>query len=157
MPRPPIERQIHFMPVSTVFKPAGIPKREIEEIVLTLDEFESVRLADWEGLYQENAASVMNISRQTFGLILAGARRKIADCILHGKALRIEGGTVRFAERRFACDSCGHEWPVPEGTMRSGPCPACGDASPRRSDHECTGGRVQDGFRRRRECRSKPE
>jgi predicted DNA-binding protein (UPF0251 family) len=59
-------------------------------LTVTLDEFEAVRLADYEGLYQEDGARRMKISRATFGRILAGAHRKIAECLVKGKALRIE-------------------------------------------------------------------
>jgi len=67
----------------------------LEEVNLTLDELETVRLADLEGLYQEDAAKKMNISRQTFGNIINSAHKKIADVLLHAKALKIEGGVVR--------------------------------------------------------------
>jgi len=59
------------------------------------DELEAVRLADFEELYQEDAAKKMNISRQTFGNIINSAHKKIADVLLHGKALKIEGGIVK--------------------------------------------------------------
>jgi len=66
----------------------------LEEINLTLDELEAIRLADLEGLYQEDAAKKMNISRQTFGNIINSAHKKIADALLNAKALKIEGGTI---------------------------------------------------------------
>ncbi len=66
----------------------------LEEVNLTLDELEAVRLADFDGLYQEDAAKKMNISRQTFGSIIEKAHKKIADVLLNAKALKIEGGTV---------------------------------------------------------------
>jgi predicted DNA-binding protein (UPF0251 family) len=69
----------------------------LEEVNLALDELEAVRLADLEGLYQENAAKKMNISRQTFGNIIERAHRKIADVLLNAKALKIEGGIVKRA------------------------------------------------------------
>ena len=69
----------------------------LEEVNLTLDELEAVRLADFDGLYQEDAAKKMNISRQTFGNIVNAAHKKIADVLLHGKALKIEGGKVKKA------------------------------------------------------------
>jgi predicted DNA-binding protein (UPF0251 family) len=72
------------------FKPRGIPLCELEEVVLRADEVESVRLADWKGLYQETASGKMRISRQTFGRIIESAHRKIADALLNGKALRID-------------------------------------------------------------------
>ena len=66
----------------------------LEEVNLTLDELEAIRLADLSELYQEDAAKKMNISRQTFGNIINSAHKKIADALLNAKALKIEGGTV---------------------------------------------------------------
>ena len=66
----------------------------LEEVNLTLDELEAVRLADLAELYQEDAAKKMNVSRQTFGNIINSAHKKIADALLNAKALKIEGGTV---------------------------------------------------------------
>ena len=94
MPRPCCLRHIDVLPCSVYFKPAGIPVRQLEEVVLTLDELETLRLADLEGLYQEQAAEKMKISRPTFSRIVAQARRKVADALIHGKALRLEGGAV---------------------------------------------------------------
>jgi predicted DNA-binding protein (UPF0251 family) len=70
---------------------------ELQCIELTVDEFEAIRLADCERLYQEQAAERMNVSRPTFGRILDAARAKVADAIVHGKALLIEGGSVKIA------------------------------------------------------------
>lgn len=67
---------------------------EIDEVVMSLDEFEAVRLADLERLYQEKAAEQMGVSRPTFSRIIDVARHKMADAIVHGKALRIEGGPI---------------------------------------------------------------
>ena len=72
----------------------------LEEVNLTLDELEAIRLADLEELYQENAAKKMGISRQTFGNIINSAHKKIADVLLHAKALKIEGGVVEMAQRQ---------------------------------------------------------
>jgi len=77
-----------------VFKPAGVPMTALDEVVLTLDEFEAVRLADLELLYQEQAAVQMDVSRTTLARILEAAHRKVADALVHGKALRIQGGPV---------------------------------------------------------------
>jgi uncharacterized protein len=94
MPRPCCMRQIGFVPDVIYFKPAGIPLRELEEIVVALDELEALRLADLQGLYQEQAAEKMKISRPTFSRIVEEARRKVAEALIHGKALRMEGGAV---------------------------------------------------------------
>ena len=83
-------------PAAIIFKPAGVSVLELEVVVMTLDEFEALRLSDLEGLYQEQAAAQMNVSRATFGRILRSAHRKVADAIVHGKAMRIEGGPVQL-------------------------------------------------------------
>jgi predicted DNA-binding protein (UPF0251 family) len=67
---------------------------ELQETVMTLDEFEALRLADLEGAYQEAAAAQMHVSRPTFSRIIESARRKVADALVNGRALRIEGGPV---------------------------------------------------------------
>ncbi len=98
MPRPRHCRRIAHLPQSNYYKPRGVPLSILQQITLTVDELESVRLADLEGLYQENAAKKMNVSRQTFGRILESAHRKIADALTNGKALLIEGGPIELAE-----------------------------------------------------------
>lgn len=91
MPRPPCPRTINHTPPARYFKPAGIPLRELEEIELAADEVECLRLADCEGLYHEEAARHMAVSRQTFERILRRARKKTAAALVHGRALRIAG------------------------------------------------------------------
>ena len=97
MPRPFKCRRVCANPSADYFKPRGIPLSELKEVSLAIDEFEAIRLADLEGLYQEDAAKKMNISRQTFGNIIESAHKKIADSIINAKALKIEG-TVAKAE-----------------------------------------------------------
>ncbi|NPU99843.1 MAG: DUF134 domain-containing protein [Brevinematales bacterium] len=121
MPRPQKCRRIGFRPGITFFKPAGVPVHQLETVALTLDETEAVRLGDLEGIYHEEAARRMNVSRQTFGNIIESARRKIADCVINGKALKIEGGNVQVAGAGFVCPSCGSEW-----ADASAQCPKCG-------------------------------
>jgi predicted DNA-binding protein (UPF0251 family) len=96
MPRPFSARRIAGRPVVPIFKPAGVPLRGLQEVVMTLDEFEAIRLADLDGRYQEEAAIQMGVSRTTFSRIVDSARRKIADAVVHGKVLRIEGGPVHL-------------------------------------------------------------
>ncbi len=95
MPRPCCQRRIAGHPPSSVFKPAGIPTMALDEVVMTLDEFEALRLADLDGLYHEEAAAQMLVSRPTFSRIIESAHRKQADALVHGKALRISGGSVQ--------------------------------------------------------------
>lgn len=99
MSRPPCCRQIAGLPRAAVFKPAGVPGHLLGEVVVSLDEFESIRLADLEGLYQAEAAARMNVSRATFGRIVEAGRRKVAEALVLGKRLRIEGGAVAVAPR----------------------------------------------------------
>ena len=89
MARPVKQRKITCVPAASYFKPAGIPLRDLEEIVLGLDEVEAMRLTDLEKLYQLDAAERMGVSRQTIGNILKRAHQKVADAMLNGKALRI--------------------------------------------------------------------
>ena len=107
-----------------MYKPAGIPVRMLEEVVLALDEFEAIRLADLQGFYQEQAAESMKVSRPTFGRIVDSARRKVAEALVGGKALRIEGGPV-YAEsgRTYRCHFCDNEWDGFVGGL--GACPHC--------------------------------
>jgi uncharacterized protein len=94
MARPPRERIVAGTPAVTVYKPAGVPARELQWTQLALDEFEAVRLIDGEGLDQETAAGRMGVSRPTVTRILASARAKIAQVLIHGQALVIQGGPV---------------------------------------------------------------
>ena len=115
---------------------------ELEEGALSVDELEALRLADLEGLYQDGAAGRMGVSRATFGRIVAAARRKVAEALVHGKALKISGGPVAWAgHRSFRCESCRHEWSLPFGTGRPEACPSCVGGVFYRVDRGPTGGR----------------
>lgn len=89
MPRPCIRRRVRGMPNSSYFKPAGIRMIELEETILTLPEFEAVRLIDFQGISQEQAGKQMKISQPTLSRILKSGRKKIADAIVNGKAIKI--------------------------------------------------------------------
>lgn len=125
MPRPFRRRKICCRPNSNYFKPRGIPVGFLQEVNLTLDELEAIRLADLDGMYQEDAAKKMNVSRQTFGNIVNSAHSKIADCLVNAKALKIEGGIVEMIERHFVCYECNNEWTLPYGSGRPVECPKC--------------------------------
>jgi len=137
MARPKQCRRVGSIPESDYFKPRGIPLSVLEEVVLTVDEFEAVRLADLEGFYQEQAAEKMNISRQTFGRIIEAAHKKVADALVKGKALKIEGGEFEMASmRKFRCYECQHSWELPHGTGQPGECPSCKSGNIRRSEED---------------------
>ena len=108
MVRPPKTRFVGMEPGYTVFKPAGIPIPQADPVELPLDAFEAIRLVDLEGLDQDEAAALMNISRPTLSRILERGRRAMADAVVNGKALVIEGGNVTMV-RRGRCGYCGTE------------------------------------------------
>jgi uncharacterized protein len=126
MSRPKCCRHIGCLPDKNYFKPRGIPSAQLDEVVLSIDEYEAVRLADYEGMYQEQAALCMNISRQTFGRIIAAAHKKIADVLINGKALKIEGGDVAIREMKsFTCRKCHQTFNVCSEAQNKTTCPHC--------------------------------
>lgn len=100
MPRPRKCRRVAFVPGTTYFKPAGIPLRELDENLITIDEIEAIRLKDIEDLEQEQCAVEMGISRATLQRILESGRKKIADALINGKAMKIQGGTFEVKSLR---------------------------------------------------------
>jgi len=101
MPRPLKCRFVDGEPGALAFKPAGAPGRGLAVVELQFDELEALRLADLEGLYQEEAAKRMGISRATFGRVLDGAHRKVADALLNGKMLIFKGGNVAVLQGQY--------------------------------------------------------
>jgi len=100
----------------------------LQTVHLSLEELESMRLKDLEGLEQEDCAQQMRISRPTFHRVLESARRKLTDALINGKAIQIEGGNFELAQRLFRCGNDGHEWNVPFDTMVQRlplSCPVC--------------------------------
>jgi len=147
MARPRNCRRVECLPGSQYFKPRGIPLSELEEINLRVDEFEAIRLADLEGLYQDQAAEKMQVSRQTFGRIIESAHKKVAEVLVKGKALRIEGGEIEMAAmRKFRCSDCQSTWELPYGTGRAGVCASCNSTNIHRVDEER--GSARSGHRR---------
>ena len=101
MPRPKKCRKVTAEPRAYYFKPRAVPLCELEEVTLQLDELQALEHADIRRKDQASGAAAMKVSRQTFGNILASARRKLADAVVNGKALKIEGGPVGL--RRPSC------------------------------------------------------
>ena len=92
MPRPQRMRRVRGCPNSDYFKPAGIRMTDLEEIALTLSEFEAIRLIDFNETPQEEAARKMDVSQPTLSRILKSGRKKISEAIVKGKAIRIKRG-----------------------------------------------------------------
>jgi predicted DNA-binding protein (UPF0251 family) len=133
--RPTHCRSVQDLPKVTCFRPEGIPHEELQSILLTVDELEAIRLADKEGFYQADAALQMNVSRPTFGRILESAHKKVAEAIVEGKQLCIQGGVIRslcdsiHTDRPdiCVCPECGVELPHRKGEpCRETSCPQCG-------------------------------
>jgi len=132
MSRPVKLRCVGQLPNAGLFKPAGIPASALQWVCLSVEEAESIRLKDLEALEQEECAERMHISRPTFHRILESARKKLADALINGKAIQIEGGNFGLPQSRFRCNNDGHEWNVPFETLaRRTPlsCPVCFSAN----------------------------
>lgn len=110
MPRCKKLRMVDFIPDNRCFIPTNVVGRIIEEVVISIEEIEAIRLSDLENLDQDNCAEKMNISRSTFQRVLNSARSKIADAILNGKVIKIEGGNFTRNICYLKCNDCGNEW-----------------------------------------------
>jgi predicted DNA-binding protein (UPF0251 family) len=108
-------------PGVTFFKPRGIPLRSLEQTVITVDELEAMRLADFLEMTQEEVAQKMQVSRPTVTRMLARARRTVADALVHGKAICIKGGDYRLGQQ---CNSCG-QWSETTGSTAPPECCYC--------------------------------
>jgi predicted DNA-binding protein (UPF0251 family) len=132
--RPVQCRSVGEYPKVTCFLPEGVAPARLENVVLSVDEVESLRLADFEGLYQADAAEKMKVSRQTFGRIIKSARRKVAEALVSGKTICIEGGNIDGSADACEADEhavciclhCGYEQPhIPGIPCRTAVCPTC--------------------------------
>lgn len=137
IPRPRRFRRVRFLPDINYFRPVGV--KGSEETILTVSEFEAIRLNDLEGLDQSESAKKMNVSQPTFNRILSSARKKVADALVNAKNIRIEGGVYKMVGRgrmggfgagptgECVCPKCGYRAPhkrgVPCYQMK---CPKCG-------------------------------
>lgn len=130
MARPQKSRIVKIDPQINYFKPRGVPMVRLEQVRLTVDELEALRLADFSGVPHAEAGRQMGVSRATFGRIVERARKTVADALIHGKAISVQGGNYRrvgpVADRVFFCDQCQCRWKAPRGTGRPGKCPSCG-------------------------------
>jgi predicted DNA-binding protein (UPF0251 family) len=129
MPKPKKDRFVLQPPAVAYFKPQGIPMFQLDQIVLSVDEYEALRLVDYEGLQQKQAAERMEVSRATCARILESAHRKVAEALTGGKAIRIEGGSYVLGSNRYRCRECNASWDVPLRGPGARPqpltCPRC--------------------------------
>ncbi|GAT62040.1 DUF134 domain-containing protein [Paludibacter jiangxiensis] len=106
MPRPKCQRRIGCPPTMEGFKPFGIHRNGKETVTLLFEEYEALRLTDYEGLTQEQAAEKMQVSRPTFTRIYEQARKTIAKAFVEGSAIIIQGGDVQFDKKWYRCRTC---------------------------------------------------
>jgi predicted DNA-binding protein (UPF0251 family) len=127
MVRPQKNRLVAFNPGVSYFKPRGIPMIDLEEVKLTVDEREALRLADYQDMSHEDAGSKMGVSRATFGRIVQRARKIVADALINGKAINVGGGNYTLTEetRHFVCSQCDYTWEEGLCTGRPAACPNC--------------------------------
>lgn len=128
MPRPQKERMVHKPPLFTEFKPIGISRKYLQQISLSIDEYEALRLADYEGLSHNEAADEMEISRSTFTRLIEQSRKKLANFIVRGASLLIEGGNIHFRNNILKCLDCGYMFNININEKFS-ECPECNSAN----------------------------
>jgi predicted DNA-binding protein (UPF0251 family) len=122
----------------------------LESVELSVDEFEAIRLKDLQGLEQTAAGDSMHISQPTFHRVIEAARKKVADALVNGKAIRIEGGDYESdVNRKFKCLDCSHEWDEPHGRGRPKACPECGSKNIHRAPEDRGYARIGRGHRGR--------
>ena len=128
MARRPCCKRVEEMPGVTYFKPRAVSLSTLEEVILSVEELEALRLAHQEGLYQQEAAARMEVSRATFGRVLDAAHRKVTKALVEGCALRIQGGSFCMIgpER---CLSCPAKAAQLEG--EPSPCEECAAKEPK--------------------------
>lgn len=134
MARPTKWRRIEQVPVSPYFIPSDSKRIGLPENILKLEELEAIRLKDLEGLEQAECAQRMEVSRPTFQRILLSAREKVADSLIYGKMIRIEGGNFTLNICPIQCDDCGKVWKESFENLeaiKSGDyaCPDCGSVN----------------------------
>ena len=147
MVRPRNIRRISFQPDVTYFKPAGIPMINLKETVLNFDELEAIRLIDSEGMEQSKAGKKMKISQSTLSRLLRTGRKKLAEAIINGQAIKIQGGNFKMAVPRGRGLGMGRGRGFGSGGRMGGPlaagpggickCPKCGYEEPQVRGQPC--------------------
>jgi len=126
MPRPKKFRFVKREPGVTFFKPQGIPLRVLEHAHITVDELEALRLSDLMGLSHEETAKQLKVSRPTVTRMLARAHQMVADALVNGKAIQIQGGDYILEGCECVCPKCGARWSAPAGELGQ-VCGSCSD------------------------------
>ncbi|OQY37227.1 MAG: DNA-binding protein [Candidatus Cloacimonetes bacterium 4572_65] len=124
MSRPKKKRMVNCPPVFSSFKPAGVRRNQLVQVSLLLDEYEAIKLVDYEGMDHQEASEEMGVSRPTISRLIDKARKKIVLLLVEGKELIIEGGDVHFKENFLECLDCGHKFKI-NISNDVNECPSC--------------------------------
>ncbi|MFD3155378.1 DUF134 domain-containing protein [Haloimpatiens sp. FM7330] len=152
MPRPRKWRKVGYVPTNNVFGPLQCGNSNREVINMEVEELESLRLMDLEGYDQIKCAQLMGIARSTFQRIYSSAKGKVADSIVNGKVLKIEGGNYTLNICKMVCKDCGYVWDESFENVNNEKvvCPKCGSEAEVKCDcsidesgicHRCRRGR----------------
>jgi predicted DNA-binding protein (UPF0251 family) len=127
MPRPKKNKMVSSPPLYSGFKPVRVRRDMLQELNLEIDEYEAIRLSDYEGLDHAEAAAEMEISRSTFSRLIESARNKVAVFLVEGRLLQVEGGKIHFRDNVLKCYGCGHIFNIDMG-KKIEKCPECGSS-----------------------------
>jgi predicted DNA-binding protein (UPF0251 family) len=119
-------RTLHELPIVKGFRPLWIRANYRQSVTLQLEEYEALRLIDYEGLIHEEVAEKMNVSRPTVTRIYEQARKKVAIAIVEGRSFVIEGGDINLVGNHFLCEDCQHKFIVKNVDETTNSCPNCG-------------------------------
>lgn len=128
MPRLKLMRQMNDLPIIKGFRPIWMKANYRQAVVMNLDEYEVLRLIDYEGKIHKQVAGMMQVSRPTVTRIYESARKKLSTALVEGRSLLIEGGEIEINEQHYLCEDCQHRITMQPSEDRPGICPACGSA-----------------------------
>jgi len=126
MPRNKSLRMLQELPIVKGFRPLWMRTNYRQAVILNLEEYEVLRLIDYEGKIHEEVAGMMQVSRPTVTRIYESARRKLSIALVEGRSFLIEGGKIEIGEQHFICEDCQHRIALSPQDDRPGICPACG-------------------------------
>ena len=133
MPRPKMGRWMYGPPMMRGFRPFGMPHKSDIPVELLLEEYEAIKLADYDDLMQEQRAKKMGVSRPTFTRIYDRARKKVAKAFVEGLPILITGGNVKFKDKWYRCSNCNRVFRLQDINNRDSrealKCPFCGSTN----------------------------
>ncbi len=125
MPRQTKEGIVKEPPKIQGMKPIGVPGKLLEQIILSINEYEAIRLCDYENFDHQTSAEKMGVSRPTFTRLIDKAHKKIAESIVGVKDLIIEGGNYSFTKHLIRCLECGIVSTIKKTEIEYNCCPEC--------------------------------